>query len=87
MNKENIFTMASAQDVPVDPTTMADIERTDETVQEGKKKKKGFWANMWDKRRRGEPPLRKGQKGFPKKLPESQLKELIRLLIQEELNR
>lgn len=85
MNKDDIFTMASAQDVPVDPETLADIERSDVTVQEGKKKKKGFWANMWNKRRRGEPPLRKGQKGFPKKLPESQLKELIQLLIREEL--
>lgn len=84
MNKENIFTMASAQDVPLDPAMRADMENATE-MQEGKKK--GLWARMWDKRRRGEKPLRKGQKGYPKKLPESQLKEFIQLMIREVLDR
>lgn len=33
MNKDNIFTMTSAHDVPVDSTMMADIERADEVLE------------------------------------------------------
>lgn len=84
MNKEDIFTTTSAQDVPLDSAMKADMENAAE-IQEGKKK--GLWDRMWDKRRRGEKPLRKGQKGYPKELPESQLKELIQLMIREALNR
>ena len=34
MDKENIFTMASVQDEPVDQTTLSSLE--DETIEEGK---------------------------------------------------
>lgn len=46
-------------------------EDEDEHVKESflsEKKKKGLWANIWAKRRRGERPARPGDKGYPKTL-------------------
>lgn len=37
-------------------------------VAEAKKKKKGLWANIHAKRKRGEPPTKPGDKNYPKTL-------------------
>jgi len=37
-------------------------------VSEGKKKKRGLWANIWARRRAGKRPKRPGEKGYPKTL-------------------
>lgn len=38
------------------------------TVSEGRRKKRGLWANIWARRRAGKRPKRPGEKGYPKTL-------------------
>jgi hypothetical protein len=37
-------------------------------VEEGKKKKRGLWDNIWARRRAGKRPKKPGEKGYPKTL-------------------
>ena len=57
-------------------------------VVEGRKKKKGLWANIHARRKTGKRPHRPGEKGYPdakswKKLTEAELREFIRSVINE----
>ena len=55
-----------------------DEEDLDESDLDEAKKKKGLWANIHAKRKRGERPARPGEKGYPKTLDieTQELKEL-----------
>ena len=44
-------------------------------VEEGKQK--GLWANIHAKRKRGEPPAKPGEKGYPKTLDIDEEKERL----------
>ncbi len=58
------------------------------SLSEGKKKKNTLWGNIRARRAAGKPRLKPGQKGYPKTLNiESDLRELILLLIQEEFKK
>jgi hypothetical protein len=64
-------------------------QESETSLPEGKKKKKNtLWGNIRARRSAGKPRLKPGQKGYPKTLNiESALKELILLLVQEEIKK
>jgi hypothetical protein len=54
-------------------------------VLEGRKKKKGLWANIHARRKAGKRPKRPGEKGYPKTLDigESIVREFIKEIMKE----
>lgn len=56
-------------DLSYDDHGMMSVDVEDESMTEGKKKKKkNLWANIRARRKAGEPRLKPGQKGYPKTL-------------------
>lgn len=64
----------------------------EEELEEAKKKKKGLWANIHAKRKRGESPAKPGDANYPdkqawKKIAKESLRRLIRDLVKEEISK
>ena len=56
--------------------TLEEIRRTVRRILK-EKKKKGLWDNIHAKRKRGEPPAKPGEKGYPKTLDVNEYDELM----------
>lgn len=59
-----------------DEETLEEIRRTVRRIL-AEKKKKGLWDNIHAKRKRGEPPAKPGEKGYPKTLDVNEYDELM----------